>query len=474
MSLLIIGLLIVIVAVVGFVGWRSWQQAGSLQEQNETLQRRYAGIIDVDSHLAATKAKIEETKRAQQQLASENEQRRLQLSKEYEQGVAKYGELKKEVSLLEENLEDISFGLYKPHFTFQTSDEYKTALEQLREREKQLIRDGKATSGALEWTVGGSAKEGQRMAKQYKKILLRAFNGECDAALANVSWNNIGKMEERIRKSCDAISQLGGVMQFSITPEFLKLKVDELRLTHEYEEKKHQEREEQRRTRERLREEEKVQREAQKAREQAEEEEADYEKALAQAREETLKATGAQLEKLASQIQSLEGKLNEARQNKERAISRAEVTKSGFVYVISNIGSFGERLVKIGMTRRMEPMERIDELGDASVPFPFDLHVMLYSDNAPELESALHELMEDRRVNLVNPRKEFYEDVALDEIEAFVKQRGLSAQFMKIAEAKEYRETVALRQQRLSEKRNPPPQQAEKFAPGLFGASTGS
>jgi len=140
--------------------------------------------------------------------------------------------------------------------------------------------------------------------------------------------------------------------------------------------------------------------------------------------------------------------LDQARQNKQRAIARAQLTKSGFVYVISNIGSFGERVFKIGMTRRMEPMDRIDELSDASVPFPFDLHAMLYSDNAPELETTLHKLVQDRQVNLVNPRKEFYRDVDLEEIEAFVKNRGLSAQFIKIPEAKEYRETLAIRQKK--------------------------
>jgi hypothetical protein len=114
--------------------------------------------------------------------------------------------------------------------------------------------------------------------------------------------------------------------------------------------------------------------------------------------------------------------------------------------VISNIGSFGERVVKVGMTRRMEPMERIAELGDASVPFPFDLHVMLYSDNAPELEASLHRFLEARRVNLVNPRREFYHGVDLSEVEEFVQKRGLSAQFMTLAEAREYRETLALRQ----------------------------
>ncbi len=115
----------------------------------------------------------------------------------------------------------------------------------------------------------------------------------------------------------------------------------------------------------------------------------------------------------------------------------------------------------------MEPMERISELGGASVPFPFDLHVMLYSDNAPELEYALHQLFQDRRVNLVNPRREFYSEVELHAIEAFVKERGLSAQFMAQPEAREYRETIALREQ-ISARRHEP-EETSKFAPSLFG-----
>jgi len=201
---------------------------------------------------------------------------------------------------------------------------------------------------------------------------------------------------------------------------------------------------------EQIREEEKAQKELERAREEAERKEADYEKALAKAREEALRATGAQLQELTDRVKSFEAKLDEARKKKERAISRAQLTKSGFVYVISNIGSFGERVFKIGMTRRMEPMDRIHELGDASVPFPFDLHVMLYSDNAPELENALHKLVQDRTINLVNLRREFYRDVDLDEVETFVKQRGLSAQFIRIAEAREYRQSVAIKSQRLA------------------------
>jgi len=429
--------------VLAFFTWRFWQSAS-------ILRKRYSGIVDIQSEITATTGRLDQARQALHEFERVGQERRTKLNQELKGSESKREELKKEISLLEENLEDISFGLYKPHFSFQTSEEYKAALEKLRDRERQLIRDGQAAVCHIQWTVGNSAKEGQRMTKQYTKLMLRGFNGECDAAVANVSWNNIDRMEERVRKSFEAVNQLGSVMHMSVTPDFLQLKLDELRLTHEYEEKRHQEREEQRRIREQIREEERAQQEIEKARQQAEREEQDYEKALSKAREEALKATGSQLEKLTQQINSFEAKLDQARQNKQRAIARAQLTKSGFVYVISNIGSFGERVFKIGMTRRMEPMDRIDELSDASVPFPFDLHAMLYSDNAPELETALHKLVEDRQLNLVNPRKEFYREVDLDEIEAFVKNRGLSAQFIKLAEAKEYRETLAIRQQRSS------------------------
>ena len=136
--------------------------------------------------------------------------------------------------------------------------------------------------------------------------------------------------------------------------------------------------------------------------------------------------------------------MSEAHDRKEKAVARAQLTKSGFVYVLSNVGTFGEGIVKIGMTRRMEPMDRVQELSDASVPFQFDTHVMMFSNNAPDLEQALHAHFEDRRVNLVNPRKEFYRDVGLDEVEEFIKARGVTAQFVKLAEAREYRETQAI------------------------------
>jgi len=411
-----------VAALLGYLFWRCFRQVRGLES-------RYAGIIDLDAELKsrrlafdaalqAERSRLEETREATEaqlmtvksQIKEAEEtlrrseavaaQKRGQLENDYRTALAQYKKLQSEVNLLEENLEDISFGIYKPHFDFETPEDYKTALEHVRDQQRALIKEGKAAVCRVEWTVGESKQEGARMQKQYLKLMLRAFNGESDAAVASVSWNNAVKMEERIRRSFDAVNDLGRVMQMSVTPDYLGARLQELRLAHEYQEKRYQVREEQRKAREQVREEEKAQRELDKAREDAEKEEARYQKAVEKAREEANAATGAQLNKLTEQIASFEAKLDEARKTKDRAIARAQLTKSGFVYVISNIGSFGEKVFKIGMTRRMEPMERIHELGDASVPFAFDLHVMLFSDNAPELEAALQGLFETRRVNV--------------------------------------------------------------------------
>lgn len=431
---------------------------------NRRLRARYAPVLDIDAELATVQRDLDRAKSARQEFIEESERQRAQLTLEYERARSTYETLKREISLGEENLEDISFGLYRPHFSFQTSEEYKAKLESMGAKERHLVRNDGAAVRSVQWAVGGSQKEGARMARQNMKLVLRAFNGECDAALAKVSWNNITRMEERIRKCFDAINKLGTVLRVSITDEFLKLKLDELGLTYEYEEKRHQEQEEQRRIREQIREEERAQREIEKAREDAESEEARFEKALEKARGEAARASGEQVEELNQRIQSLEVQLQEAHKQTERAVSRAQLMKSGHVYIVSNIGSFGENVYKVGMTWRLEPQERIKELGDASVPFPFDVHAMMYSENAPELEGTLHEFLDQRRINLVNPRKEFFQ-VALHEIEAFAKKRGLGVEFTKIAEAKEYRETLAMRLQ----ERRPAAQTPDPFPASLFG-----
>ena len=130
----------------------------------------------------------------------------------------------------------------------------------------------------------------------------------------------------------------------------------------------------------------------------------------------------------------------EAKELRERAISMAQQTKSGYVYIISNIGSFGQNIYKIGMTRRLDPMERILELSNASVPFPFDVHAFIFSNDAPALEAELHRVFDDRKVNSVNYRKEYYR-VTLDEIKAVVNEKGIQAEFIEEPDAFQYRES---------------------------------
>ena len=292
------------------------------------------------------------------------------------------------------------------------------------------------------------------MTERYMKLMLRAFNNECDSAVLKVKWNNILKMEERIIKSFDAVNKLGESHHIEATRDYLIQKLNELRLTHEFHEKLYEEKEEQKRIKDQMREEEKARREIEKAKEEAEKEEERYEVALEEAKRKMEEAHGEKALEFKNQILKLQRQLEEAHENKERAISRAQMTKSGHVYVISNIGSFGENIFKIGMTRRLEPLDRVKELGDASVPFEFDIHAMIYSEDAPDLEGKLHRTFNDYRVNLVNQRKEFF-IVPINEIEKKVKQLHGDIEITKLAEAKEYHETIAIRGQRVNDNKMP-------------------
>ncbi len=421
------------------------------------LRSRYKLIIDAEAEgrrlQADARRNADKTKAAAageldrlRKEAEEHQQRRDALAAENTAFAATHERLQKEVSTLEENLEDISFGIYKPHFDYDTPEGYKTALEEVIAKQREMVRAGKAAHFAVEWSVGGSKREGERMQQQYSKLLLRAFNGESEAAIAKVAWNNAGKMEERIRKAFDAINGLGGVMRVSIVDSYMDLKLTELRLEHELEEKKQAVLEEQRKVREQMREQERAQRELDAAKVDAEKEEARFAKALEKARVDAAHAEGEEHARLTSRILELEEELEGARQKQKRIRALAELTKAGYVYVLSNIGSFGEHVYKIGMTRRLDPIDRVKELSDASVPFGFDVHAMVYSDDAPAMESAFHERFAERNVNPMNLRKEFFR-VSIDELETFAAERGLKIAFTRLPEAREYRETMARRRE---------------------------
>jgi predicted nucleic acid-binding Zn-ribbon protein len=425
-----------------------------LEVQIRELQNQIA-----NSHTEAT--------RLQKQIEILAEER-AKLASEYAHGRDRVIQMRSELASLEENLEDVSYGLYKPHFTFESSAKYKAAINDVTKRQKQMVKDGEAATCSTTWTVGDSQQEGKKMIKQYLKLLLRAFNGEADAAICKVTWSNYRVMETRIRKAYDALNKLGTVMHMSISPKYVDLKLDELRLTFEEEEKKQQEKEEQRRLKAQMKEEEKVQRELARVKEEAEEQEATYERALVEAREEAAKAVDSERDVFNQRIAELERELAAAHAKRERAIAQAQLTKMGKVYIISNIGSFGDGVFKIGMTRRVEHEDRIRELGDASVPFPFDVHAWIDSDDCPALECAIQTHFWERRVNRANDRKEFFR-VSLDELEAFARNQGFNVEFSKLAAAKEYRQTLADLQRPVArEESDSQPVACEEYPENLF------
>ena len=249
-------------------------------------------------------------------------------------------------------------------------------------------------------------------------------------------------MRERIVSAFEALNKLGTVMEIALSEQYKEARLQELQLVFEAAEKKQQEREQQRQLRAEQREEERVQRELLREREAAEKDESKYEKALARARRDIETAVDAEREAMLTRIRELENDLSEARDRKAKAIAQAQLTKVGHVYVISNVGAFGDGIVKIGLTRRLDPEARVQELGDASVPFPFDVHSLIYSENTPALEAKLHNRFWERRVNWANDRKEFFR-ATLAEVSDALRELGLSTTVLTVPEAREYRETLA-------------------------------
>lgn len=412
--------------------WR--QQAHAEVEQHRAATAHQ--LAQAQSEVAMQQHALhEQTQSAQHQLA--------QLGQQLTGGQQRLSALQAELRSVEEELEFQSFGFYRPHYSFTDSEQFRDALRQVRDAQKQLVKAKGAAHCPNDWTVDGNRAKGRKMINQQMKLMLRAFNGECDAAIAKVRYNNIAKMEARVSKACEAINKLGETKRVWITADYLNLKLHELYLTHEHHEALQREKEEQRRIKDQMREEQKAQKEIEKAESEALKEEKRYEAALEQARADLAKASGAQHERFAGLVSKLENELRGALDRKAKAIARAQLTRSGHVYVISNLGSFGEGVYKIGMTRRLEPLIRVKELGDASVPFSFDVHAMIYSEDAPALERALHVEFDGRRVNRVNTRKEFFR-VSLAEVrKAVAKHHGVIT-FVTVAEAEEYWKTVAI------------------------------
>ena len=394
------------------------QEAKTLMDRIATLKQ---SCSEVESNIVAKK----------QEVAS--------LSKEAQ---ALDREISKKKSQIVGLVDDISFqdfGLYKPNYVFANSDLYKAELIRVRDEQKRCIKNDAACTGSTSWSVNGNEAKGRAMVKDMKKLLLRAFNVECDDIVANVKISNFEKSVERIYKISEQISRLGSIMSIAITGYYISLKIEEVKLAIDFQQKKQEEKERLKELKEQQREAAKVQKEIEEQRKKLAKEQTQYTNALSRIL--------AQIDKdgenadLIAKRDELQDQLGEIAKAIDDVDYRAANQKAGYVYVISNVGSFGENVFKIGMTRRLDPQERIDELGDASVPFDFDVHALIFSEDAPKLESALHHAFEQNKVNKVNSRREFFR-VPLDAIKSEVRKNfDKTVEWIDVAEAEQFRQS---------------------------------
>lgn len=287
-------------------------------------------------------------------------------------------------------------GIYEYHHPLETAEGYKEALAALRGDIRAAAKSGDAVIAAKKFSFNNSLAEGRRLTSDLSKLMLRAYNAEAENCVRTIRAGNLDTAVRRLDKAAADIEKLGAAMQMQVSRAYHALRIKELELTADYMMKVQEEREAAREERERLREERKVAQELAAERERLDKEQSHYRSVL-----ERLSATGQDTREIEDQLARIADAIA---QNDYRAAN----IRAGYVYVISNIGAFGPDVVKIGLTRRLEPLDRVRELGGASVPFPFDVHAVYFSDDAVTLENELHKEFGSRRLNHANPRREFF------------------------------------------------------------------
>lgn len=373
-----------------------------------------------------------------QQLEVETENKRNQIMRQN----AIIAELQNQIYKINEELEYQTVGIYNPTYEFANSDLYKEELNKIRQYQKNMVKENNACicKGAINWIVNNSTVQGKNMIADIQKLLLRAFNTECDDIVRHITVSNHQKSIQKIISLQESISKLGKSMNISISQAYVNLKICELNLALDFAQKKQEEKERLKELRAQEREEAKAQKEIEEARKKLEKEQTHYQNAL--------KSIISQLEKnpdnldLIAKKEELENDIADTNKAIENVNYREANRRAGYVYIISNIGAFGKDIYKIGMTRRLDPMDRIDELGSASVPFNFDVHALIFTEDAPKLESALHKAFDDKKVNKINPRREFF-NVSLDEIKKVVRENfDKTVEWTDFPEAEQYRQSV--------------------------------
>lgn len=321
-------------------------------------------------------------------------------------------------------------GIYRYHHPLENAVAYQDRLSDLSTRIAELVRAGQAIEKSNMFTFDNSLAKGRKMSNDLAKLMLRAYNAEADNSLRSLRAGNVVTAKKRLEASRSAIAKHGRMMEMRISDQYHSLRLEEIELTADYLIKKQEERELAREERARLREENKVKAELAEERKRLDKERNHLVNAL-----ETLRAKGSSDEELESKLAAIDEAIA---QNDYRAAN----IRAGYVYVISNRGAFGQDVVKIGLTRRLEPLNRVHELGGASVPFRFDVHALFFSEDAVGLEADLHREFAERRVNRANARKEFFFVSPAEVRTVLASKVGNLLEFTEHAESVEYLQSV--------------------------------
>jgi chromosome segregation ATPase len=410
-------------------------EVASLREQQERLG--VLSVVQLEQRRAALSQEIEEqaTQVAARREAAANEHARQldEYGREEDKLRAELDRLRQQVVVTEETALLQEVGVYEYRHPLSDSVAYQAEIKRLQDEIKAMTRkDGGAVLTTTNWTVNGSAVEGRKMVRDFSKLMLRAYNAESDSLVRSLKPYKLASAVERLAKVSGTIERLGKTMDIRIAAPYHRLRVKELELTADHREKLAEEKEREREERQRLREEKLAQQEIERERVRLEKERDHYANAL-----KALEEKGDQ--DAAQRVREQLGDLQRAIEDVEY---RAANIRAGYVYVISNVGAFGDGMVKIGMTRRLEPLDRVRELGDASVPFRYDVHALFFSDDAVGIETELHRRLGDRRVNRVNTRREFFYATPNEVKGHLIELAGELLQFDELPEAVEYHQSV--------------------------------
>jgi uncharacterized protein YlxW (UPF0749 family) len=348
----------------------------------------------------------------------------------------RYDDALARIDMLEHDVEALhDVGIYTYRHPLENAVAYQDALDSIKAGIRLQIADGRAIEVSTRFTFNNSLAKGRKMTADLAKLMLRAYNAEAENCVRYVKAGNLAAAERRLTGAASSIARYASMMEMHISDEYHALRLRELELTADYQMKVQEEREAAREERARLREEQQAEKELRAERERLEKERAHYAAVL-----DALTDSGRDDERygLQAKIAEIDGRIAD---NDYRTAN----IRAGYVYVISNIGSFGPGIIKIGMTRRLEPMDRVRELGDASVPFGFDVHALFFSDDAVGVETQLHHAFAAERVNRINLRREYFYATPGDVKRALAEIAGNLLEFNDQAEAEQYRASEALR-----------------------------